>query len=190
MAEHTHSITSHVSAETVWNFVRDMDQWAPFLLGYQKHHKQSERESLWTLKGDVGALSRSVEFRVHITEWAEPERVRFTLEALNEALAGDGSFRIEKLDPALSDASATRTEAPTQGFLLRLWTRLVRRLLGRRQVERRVPSAPPAVRLSFRLRLTPSGPMAPMLEAMIQPLMVATAEDLAQRIVVHLEDRS
>ena len=31
--------------------------------------------------------------------------------------------------------------------------------------------------------------MAPMLDAMIKPVMVATAEDLAQRIVAHLEGR-
>lgn len=29
--------------------------------------------------------------------------------------------------------------------------------------------------------------MAPMLEAMIQPVMIATAEHLADRIIVHLE---
>jgi carbon monoxide dehydrogenase subunit G len=187
MAEHTHSATSHVSAETVWDFVRDMDQWAPFLLGYQAHEKRSDTESTWTLKGDVGALSRTVDFRVHITEWTEPERVRFTLEGVSEPMEGDGSFKIERLDPAASDAAATQLEAPAQGFFLRLWTRLVRRLLGRGKVERSAASAPATVRLTFRLRLTPSGPMAPMLDAMIKPLMVATAEDLAQRIVAHLE---
>ena len=37
-----------------------MDHWAPFLTGYQKHEKQSETESVWTLKGDVGVLARTL----------------------------------------------------------------------------------------------------------------------------------
>ena len=43
--------------------------------------------------------------------------------------------------------------------------------------------------MTFRLGLTPGGAMAPMIEAMIKPVMLATAEDLAQRIVAHLEAR-
>jgi hypothetical protein len=42
-------------------------------------------------------------------------------------------------------------------------------------------------RLSFRLRVDPGGPQAPMLNAMLRPAMVAAAEDLASRIVAHLE---
>ena len=84
MAEHAHTLTTTVPAETVWEFVRDMDHWAPFLLGYQAHAKKSDDESIWTIKADVGAMSRTVDFRVHITEWAEPERIRFTLEGIGE----------------------------------------------------------------------------------------------------------
>ncbi len=47
----------------------------------------------------------------------------------------------------------------------------------------------PAVRLTFRMGLTPKGTMGPMIDAMIKPVMVATAEDLAERIVAHLEAR-
>jgi hypothetical protein len=37
------------------------------------------------------------------------------------------------------------------------------------------------------MSMTPGGAMAPMLDAMIQPVMVATAEHLALQIVAHLE---
>ena len=193
MAEHTHSLTSTVSADIVWSFVSDMDRWAPFLLGYQKHDKRSDSESIWTIKGDVGSLTRIVDFRVLITEWIEPERVSFTLEGIGEPMRGEGSFRLEALDPEQAAAQAPAAEEPTVGLLVRLWTALVRRVLGRGSDERRAHSAaraePAAVRLTFHLSLTPEGTMAPMINAMIRPVMVATAEDLAQRIVAHLEDR-
>jgi len=167
-----------------------MDHWAPFLLGYQAHDKRSDSESTWTIKGDVGSLSRIVDFRVLITEWVEPERVSFTLEGVGEPMRGDGSFRLEALSPEEAAAETPATEAPAVGFFVRLWASLLRRLLGRGGSEadgdgRR--DAPPVVRLTFRLNLEHQGTMAPMIDAMIKPVMVATAEDLAQRIVHHLE---
>ena len=193
MAEHTHSLTTPVGADVVWDFVSDMDRWAPFLLGYQKHEKRSDSESIWTIKGDVGSLTRIVDFRVLITEWIEPEHVRFTLEGIGEPMRGHGSFQLEALDPEQAAAQTTAVEEPTVGFLVRLWAALVRRVLGRGRDARRAQSAagaePAVVRLTFHLSLTPEGTMAPMINAMIRPVMVATAEDLAQRIVAHLEDR-
>jgi len=191
MAEHTHSLNTWVAPDVVWDFVSDMDLWAPFLLGYQSHDKKSETESIWTIKGDVGTLTRIVDFRVLITEWTEPECVRFTLEGIGEPMQGDGSFHLEALDPAQAAAETPPVEAPTAGFFVRLWAALVRRVLGRGRpgLHDRAGAGPPAVRLTFRMSLTPTGTMGPMLDAMIKPVMLATAEDLAERIVSHLESR-
>lgn len=191
MAEHTHSLTTSEPADAVWEFVRDMDRWAPFLLGYQAHEKQSDRESIWTIKGDVGSLSRTVRFRVQITEWVELERVRFTLEGIGEPMEGDGDFLLEPVDA--SEAAAVTSAPAKPGLFLRLWAAVVRRLLGRGAAKGSElvhgSKRPAVVRLTFRLGLTPAGTMAPMIDAMIAPVMVATAEDLAQRIVAHLEGR-
>ena len=113
-------------------------------------------------------------------------------------MQGGGSFHLEALDPAQAAANEgpvneRLAEASTPGFLVRLWAALVRRLLGKGQSEShrgaKARSEPAAVRLTFRMSLTPSGTMGPMLDAMIKPVMVATAEDLAERIVAHLENR-
>ncbi|MCP4907987.1 MAG: SRPBCC family protein [bacterium] len=193
MAEHTHTVTTSVAADVVWDFVSDMDRWAPFLLGYQAHEKKSDSESIWTIKGDVGTLTRIVNFRVLITEWTEPERVRFTLEGIGEPMEGDGSFQLEMLGPSQTVIEAPSVEAPGAGFFVRFWAALVRRVLGRGRAERPggagAAGDTAAVRLTFRMGLTPKGTMAPMIDAMIKPVMVATAEDLAERIVLHLEDR-
>ena len=55
--------TPSLPVGVIWDFVREMDHWAPLLTGYQKHEKQSDTESIWTLKGDVGMLARTLRFR-------------------------------------------------------------------------------------------------------------------------------
>ena len=192
MAEAEYSTTTPLSVDAVWRFVEDMDNWARFVTGYQRHEKQSEVDSTWTLKGDLGVMSRTLTFRVHITEWVGPGRVAFELAGVNEPMKGEGSFQIEAATAAgapAAPASGPATAAP-RGVLLRwleaLWRWLLRAIGGR--VERAESAAGAALaRLSFRLRLEPGGPMAPMVNAMIKPMMRPAAEDLANRILAHLE---
>jgi len=80
--------------EAVWEFVKDMNNWAPYLTGYQTHEVLSETDSIWTLKGDVGVLARIVKLKAHVTEWNGPERVSFTLTGLNEQVDGDGTLEM------------------------------------------------------------------------------------------------
>jgi len=44
-------------------------------------------------------------------------------------------------------------------------------------------------RLTFRLRIEPGGPMAPMISALVKPLLQPAAEDLANQILATLERR-
>src|SRR5437773_942796 len=82
--------------DAVWDFVKDMNNWAPFLTGYQKHEILSDTDSIWTLKGDVGVLSRTVQLQAHVTEWSGPGRVAFTLTGLNEPVQGGGTLVMEE----------------------------------------------------------------------------------------------
>jgi carbon monoxide dehydrogenase subunit G len=167
-----------------------MDHWAPFLTGYQKHEKQSETESTWTLKGDVGMLARTLRFKVLVTEWAGPERVSFSLKGINEPMTGSGSFTMQALAGGAA-AAAPASEPPRPRGLAALWDRIVRfffRRVAGPAVVREAPAAGAAVtRMSFMLRVDPGGPMAPMIDALMKPAMAAAAEDLAQRIIAHLE---
>src|SRR5262247_275488 len=108
MASHEHRIETDLPVGAIWEFVREMDNWARFLTGYQKHEKQSDTESVWTLKGDVGVLARTLRFRVLVTEWAGPERVTFALKGLNEPMTGEGAFSVQ----TLAGASPAAAEAP------------------------------------------------------------------------------
>jgi len=190
VAEVEYSATAKLPIGSIWDFVREMDHWAPWVAGYQSHTKQSETESVWILKGDVGVLARTVKFQVTITEWAGPERVSFALRGLNEPMQGSGAFVMETCDKG---APPTLT-APREGLLARLLTAIARFFYRLRfgRAERAPASvdagaASAETRLSFRLRVDPGGPMAPMVNALMKPLLAPAAEDLANRILAHLE---
>ena len=186
MAETEYSTTARLRVETIWEFVGEMDNWATFLTGYQQHEKENDFDSVWTLKGDLGVLTRTLKFRVHISEWNEPDSVRFELEGLNEQMRGGGSF---ELAPDEGETAPT----PQKGCLRRLLESIFRSFfqLFHGKVKRDPAAAagpgPGMARLTFRLRIDPGGPMAPMINAMMQPAMLAAAEDLANKIMAHLE---
>lgn len=204
MAETEYSTTTRVPVETLWDFVKEMDHWAPFVTGYQHHEKQSETESTWTLKGDVGVLARTLTFRVRITEWNGPERVRFELEGVNEPMTGAGTFTLSREAAGAVAEGAAPPPAPVapprKGLLARLAERIARLLFRWRHGRVDRPEAPgsgatPAgadgtlTRMTFHLRIDPGGPMAPMINAMVQPMLVPAAEQLAERILAAVEGR-
>ena len=89
-----------VPRATVWEFVTDINNWAPLAKGYQEHQVVNDRESLWTVKGDIGPISRVTKFQVQITDWVEGDRVAFTLKGLNESVAGEGAIRLTDTEAA------------------------------------------------------------------------------------------
>jgi carbon monoxide dehydrogenase subunit G len=207
VAEAEYTTTTRVPIDRVWDFVQEMDNWGRFVTGYQKHEKQDDTHSTWTLKGDVGVLSRTLTFKVVITEWNGPGRVAFTLDGVNEPMKGEGTFTLSsetgsaEVGDKLGEVAArlrlaTRDEAPRHNVLFRLLESFWRWLLARAgggapardaDATRAAAIGASMTRLSFKLRLSPGGPMAPMVEAMIKPLLMPAAEDLANRILAQLE---
>jgi len=199
VAEAEYTTTTRVPIDRVWDFVQEMDNWGRFVTGYQKHEKQDETHSTWTLKGDVGVLSRTLTFKVVITEWNGPGRVAFTLDGVNEPMKGEGTFTLNTVSGDGSSAvelAAPTAPAPRRNFLFRLLESFWRWLLARAGggapardagATRAAAIGDSLTQLSFKLRLSPGGPMAPMVEAMIKPLLMPAAEDLATRILAQLE---
>jgi carbon monoxide dehydrogenase subunit G len=191
MPEVTYTTSMRLPVAVVWDFVKDMNNWAPFLTGYQQHEILSDTDSIWTLKGDVGVLSRTVKLKAHVTEWSGPERVSFTLTGLNEQVEGGGTLLM----------SAQRGEAPLpappkRGILRRVVQALVRfvlRLLnGKAPVRRELPAAGASEEgslLSFTLRMEATGATGPLVNAMLEPALLPAAEDLANKIAAHLEEQ-
>jgi len=189
MAETEYSTTAKLPVDTIWEFVKEMDNWAPMLTGYQSHEKQSDDDSVWVLKGDVGVMSRTLKFQVHVSEWAGPERVTFELKGLNEQMEGGGVFLMEPYE----EGAATTAVAPASrpGLFARLVRWLYQLVHGKVERDPASAAGPGAgmAKLTFRLRLDPGGPMAPMVNAMMKTAMPPAAEDLANKIMAHLEAR-
>jgi carbon monoxide dehydrogenase subunit G len=102
MPDAKYAVEVRAPIAAVWTAVSDMDRWAPLIPGYVSHDKVRDAESLWTLKGDVGILTKTVTFRVRITEWTEPSNVAFMLEGTDENVVGQGRFVAEPLEAGVS----------------------------------------------------------------------------------------
>ncbi len=208
MAQVRHETAIAAPTGVVWDYVRDMDRWAPFITGYQAHERHSDTRSTWTVRGDVGPLARTVRFDVEITEWVEGEHVAFVLTGINEQMNGRGVFsttgeRPRPVEPSAVEPSAA--EAPSPPPAGSWWSRLrarfgrwaYRRMTARaKRASAPVPQtavpddggaptdagvASPAgsTILVFDLEMEAGGMMGPVINAMIQPLLAPAAEDLA-----------
>jgi hypothetical protein len=175
--------------ESVWDFVKDMNNWAPFLTGYQTHEILSDTDSIWTLKGDVGVLARMVKLKAHVTEWNGPTRVSFTLTGLNEQVEGGGTLEMQPVDD-VAPAKALAPLAKVSLFsriLAAIMRFFFRRVHGAGPV-RTAPRGGPGSQLTFRLRMDAGGPTGPLVNAMLGPALLPAAEDLANKIAARLEN--
>lgn len=196
--------------ERVWAFVEHLPNWAPLMIGYQKLVEVNDRQSIWTLKGDVGMLAREVDLQADITVWEPLKRVEFTLTGLTEKLTGSGTFTLE---PATGDdAGEAETPAgkppaataPARRGLREVFARfqawMLRRMMKRaegadeavRAAAATIASAPAGSGgagslLTFELHVQPGGPMAPMLEVLMAPMLEPAVSDLTKGIRAALE---
>jgi carbon monoxide dehydrogenase subunit G len=200
MPEIEHSVRIDAPVERVWAYVEKLPNWAPLMIGFQKLQLVDDRRSIWTVRGDVGILSREVDIQADITLWEPLQRVEFTVTGLTERLTGQGSFVLEpagEQGPAAGSASP-QAATPRVPLLRRLRMAVARFLLRRvmsSPARRSAPAGPgpaaaggPGSVLTFRLRVSPGGPMAPMLELLMGPMLEPAAEDLAEGIRKALQE--
>jgi carbon monoxide dehydrogenase subunit G len=211
--ETEYSAEIEASVEQVWSFVEVLENWAPYLVGFERLERVDERRSIWTLRGDVGVLSREVDLQADITLWEPLRRVEFTVTGLTERLDGNGSFLLEDLGAGgapsevglegapggLEAASAGRpVRKPSLFRRMRLamarfvLRRLTRRRAGARSQQPPAPPSPPRAgtagiagarsRLTFKVQVSIGGPMAPMVELLMSPMLEPAAQDLADAI--------
>ncbi|WP_407270469.1 CoxG family protein [Radiobacillus sp. PE A8.2] len=97
MPSGTHEVSVNSPINTIWDFVSDMNNWAPLVPGYVEHNKRNEKQSTWKFKGDVGIIQKKVSMQIDITEWKEPTLVTFDLKGLSENFTGKGYFKAEAI---------------------------------------------------------------------------------------------
>lgn len=186
MPEVEYATTMSLPRPLVWEFVKDMNNWARFLTGYQKHEVLDETDSVWTLKGDVGILSRVVKLQAHITEWVDQERVSFTLTGLNEKVEGGGVLVMDDMNAGAPPPSRPKRRWLGRRLLDWFFRVMFRRMHGEGP-KRLAAAGAPQARLTFTLRMDAGGPTGPLVNAMLGPVLLPAAEDLANKIAAHLE---
>jgi hypothetical protein len=237
MPEVEYSTVVAAPVERVWEYVEDLNRWCHLMVGYEALEIIDDRHSVWTLRGDVGILSREVKVQVDITEWIPRERVSFVVNGLTERLDGSGAFLMQRASdggdgPGAPGATGEqRSGTPGSASIAaqrgpsvfrRLQSSIARsilRRLGRKAAKRRAalqaaagtgpaasaPASPSAgspgaptsgapaseatgsAYLTFQLRVRPLGPMAPMLEVLMAPMLEPAAKDLADGIRAAVE---
>lgn len=105
MPNGTHKVEIPVSIENIWDFVSDMNKWAPLVPGYIEHEILSDKQSTWKFKGDLGFMKKTVKLQIDIKEWVEPSKVTFDLKGLSDNFNGGGYFIAEKI----TDSSTSMT---------------------------------------------------------------------------------
>ena len=120
MIETEQSVTVGVGIENVWSYVKDMERWASIMPGYRECEFIDDDNSCWILKVGVGGLVRTVRVKVHVDEWAGPERVDFSFELDGDPVQGGGSYRASPLaDGETSVALKVRVEG--SGPMAPMW---------------------------------------------------------------------
>ena len=214
MPEIEYSVQIAAPVEQVWAYVEILPNWAHLMIGFQKLDLVDDRRSVWTLRGNVGILSREVDIQADITLWEPLRRVEFEITGLTERISGEGSFTLARVgDPVAGPATAEDDPAIEPAPDRRPWYRRLRLAIARfilhrvmsRSTERATPPEPTpatagtatagtatagdggASQLTFHLKVIPGGPMAPMLELLMAPMLEPAAQDLGTGIRAALE---
>ncbi len=98
MPDGTHAIELPVSIHNIWEYVSDMNKWAPLVPGYIEHEIINDRQSTWAFKGDLGFMKKTVKLKIDITEWTEPTTVTFDLTGISDNFTGNGYFKAETMN--------------------------------------------------------------------------------------------
>ncbi|WP_042356439.1 CoxG family protein [Bacillus rubiinfantis] len=97
MATGTYQIELDLPIEDIWNFVKDMDNWAPLVPNYLTHEKLTERQSTWEFLSEIGLIKKKISLIIDINEWEEPTKIGFTLKGKSEKYHGSGYFQAQPL---------------------------------------------------------------------------------------------
>lgn len=92
MIEATRTVIVLCPIDRVWDYVKNIRNWAELMPGLQACDIIDDDNSHWVLKVGVGGLVRTVKVNVHVDRWDEPERVFFSFALQGDPVKGGGSY--------------------------------------------------------------------------------------------------
>lgn len=124
-AEHTTGIQADI--QSVWNYVRDIRQWATLFPGCRECEVIDENNSRWVIKVGAGGLVRTVNVLVHIDEWNGPQEVLFSYRLESDPVEGSGAYRAVARDKETDMTLTVKVEG--SGSMAAMWEAVSRPLL-------------------------------------------------------------
>ncbi|MGX1264230.1 carbon monoxide dehydrogenase subunit G [Rossellomorea marisflavi] len=92
MVKSSCSLLVHAPIEVVWDFISDVEEWAPLVSGYLSHRRFARDHVEWKMKIPYGIMKKTVTAELRVKEWIPPEKIRFTLEDVKGSFGGCGEF--------------------------------------------------------------------------------------------------
>jgi carbon monoxide dehydrogenase subunit G len=120
MIETEQTVRVACDIDRTWAYAKDFAQWASIMPGYQSCEMEDADNSRWILKIGVGAMVRTVKVRVHVDEWAGPERVDFSYQLEGDPVVGSGSYLAVPADGGTTDMTL-RVQVQGSGPMAPMW---------------------------------------------------------------------
>ncbi|MEH6943058.1 CoxG family protein [Bacillus sp. JJ722] len=98
MPSSNHIVELNMPSHKVWEFVSDLNNWAPLMPGYIAHENVNEKEATWDFLGDFGFMKKKVSLKVNRIIRVEESMITFDLEGINDNFDGSGSFEVKSLN--------------------------------------------------------------------------------------------
>ncbi|WP_042349222.1 CoxG family protein [Bacillus massiliigorillae] len=98
MPSSNHAVELHIPKHKVWEFVSDLNNWAPLMPGYIAHEHVDEQEATWEFLGDFGFMKKKVSLKLDRIIRVEELMITFDLEGINDNFEGSGYFEVKGLD--------------------------------------------------------------------------------------------
>jgi carbon monoxide dehydrogenase subunit G len=136
------SISINSGIDNVWEYVKDIRNWANLMPGAQTCTMINPEDSCWTLKVGAGGLVRTVTVLVHVEKWDAPTHVKFSYKLEGDPVVGAGFYNASPTS-AHDTEIKLRIRVEGSGPMSRLWEamstpllpQLVRSFAGRLKVE-------------------------------------------------------
>ena len=128
MIETDQSVLIDASICSVWEYVRDIRNWANLFPGCRECTVIDEFDSRWVLKVGAGGLVRTVNVLVHVDEWSGPDRVTFSYQLPGDPVRGGGCYVATRRSAHQTEVSL-KVRVEGSGPLAPVWEAVSRPLL-------------------------------------------------------------
>jgi carbon monoxide dehydrogenase subunit G len=152
--ETAQTVIVNAGIKSVWEHAHDINQWACLMPGLQSCNVVDADNSHWTLKVGAGGFVRTVKVRVHVTEWAGPERATFTFKLEGDPVEGGGAYGASSKGPNSTEITL-KVRVAGSGTMAPMWEAMSKPLLPtiarsfaeklKQQIEEAVGAAPQRV---------------------------------------------